>query len=379
MDWKIPLFKSYWDESDIKAIADVIRRGTYWATGPEIELFEKKIAAFVGTKYCISFNSGTSALHSVLVAHGINSGEVIVPSFTFIATSNSVLLTGAKPVFAETESETYGLDAEDVRKKITKRTKAIIPIHYGGLVCRDIETLKDIAEENNILLIEDAAESLGSKLNEKKVGTFGHSSMFSFCQNKVITTGEGGVIVTDSETIYQKLKLLRSHGRVERKNGDYFSTTKGMDYIQIGYNFRMPTMLAALGLSQLKKIDKITKMRRENAHYLTKKLSKIKEITTPIESEKQYHLYQMYTIKLENMRQRNSLQQHLKKKKIMTKVYFEPIHLKTYYRKKFNYKKGDLPKTEKLSEQVLTLPMYPALKKQEIDYMTASIENFWRG
>lgn len=377
MDWKIPLFKIYWEKDDVDSIANIIKKGMFWATGPEIGEFERKISDYIGTKYCVSFNSGSSALHSVLLSHGITSGEVIVPSFTFIATANAVILAGAKPVFAETESETYGLDAEDVRKKITSKTKAIMPIHYGGLVCRDIEILKDIAEEKNILLIEDAAESLGSKLNKKMGGTFGHSAMFSFCQNKVITTGEGGVIVTDSEKVYQKLKLLRSHGRVEAENGDYFSTIKEMDYVQIGYNFRMPTMIAALGLSQLKKIDKNTEMRRENARYLTKKLSQIEGIVTPVELENQYHVYQMYTIKLKKVKHRNSLQQHLKNKKIMTKVYFEPIHLKTYYKEKFNYKKGDLPKTEELSEQVLTLPMYPTLKKQEIEYVADSIKEFF--
>jgi len=379
MKWKTPLFKSYWEEDDIEAVANVIRRSTYWATGPEIEEFEKKIALFVGTKYCISFNSGTSALHSVMVAYGIDSREVIVPSFTFIATANAVLLAGARPVFAETEERSYGLESEDVKEKITRKTKAIIPIHYGGLASRDIKSLREIADDHNILLIEDAAESLGSKIDEKMVGTFGDSAMFSFCQNKVITTGEGGVIVTNSKDVYQKLKLLRSHGRVESKTEDYFSTTKSMDYIQIGYNFRMSTMIAALGLSQLNKIRKIIKMRRDNALYLNHKLSNLTQIRLPLESKNQFHVYQMYTIQLKNNQDRNALQKHLSVSGIMTKVYFEPIHLKTFYRKKFGYKDGDLPKTEKLSERVLTLPMYPVLKKQDLDYIAESIKAFFGG
>jgi len=248
MNWKIPLFKTYWEEDDIESIAKVIRRGAYWAIGPEINKFEEEIANFVGVKYALVFNSGTSALHSVLLAHGITSGEVIVPSFTFIATPNSVLLSGAKPIFAEIESETYGLDIEDVKKRINKKTRAVIPIHYGGLACKDIKAIKEITEDYNILLIEDAAESLGSKIDGEMVGTFGQSAMFSFCQNKIITTGEGGVIVTNSRDMYEKMKLIRSHGREEKKSDDYFSTTKNMDYIQIGHNFRMSTMSAALGL-----------------------------------------------------------------------------------------------------------------------------------
>jgi len=378
MKWKIPLFKSYWEEDDVEAVSKVIRRGTYWATGPEIKEFEEAISKYIGTRYALVFNSGTAALHSVLLSYKIKKNEeVIVPSFTFIATANAPLFVGAKPVFAEIEDESYGLDSEDVKNKITKKTKAIMPIHYGGLACRDIQKIRDIADDNNILLIEDAAESLGSKINDKMVGTFGGSAMFSFCQNKVITTGEGGVIVTDSEEIYEKLKLIRSHGRVEEKADDYFSTTKSMDYSQIGYNYRMPTMLAALGLSQLNKIQKTVKMRRKNANYLNEQLSKIDQIKTPIEPKKQFHVYQMYTIQLKNKKQRDDLQNHLTKKGIMSKVYFDPIHLKTFYKKVFGYKKGDLPKTEKISEKVLTLPMYPSLEKQELELIAESIKEFF--
>ncbi len=379
MRWGIPLFKSYWEEDDIESIAKVIRRGSYWATGPEVEKFEKKISNFLGTSYCVSFNSGTSALHSVLLAHKITSGEVIVPSFTFIATSNSVLLSGAKPIFAEIESETYGLDVEDVKKRINKKTRCIMPIHYGGLACKDIKAIKELAEDHDILLIEDAAESLGSKIDGEMVGTFGQSAMFSFCQNKVITTGEGGVIVTNSRDIYEKMKLIRSHGRVEKKSNDYFSTTKNMDYIQIGYNFRMPTMSAALGLSQIGKINKIIKMRRKNAKYLNKKLEGVSQIKLPLEPKNQYHVYQMYTIQLKNSNDRDRLQNHLAKARIMTKVYFDPIHLKTFYKTEYKYTAGYLPKTEELSKKVLTLPMYASLKKQEIDYVVDSIKSFFKG
>ena len=173
MKWKIPLFKSYWEEDDVEAVSKVIRRGTYWATGPEIKEFEEAISKYIGTRYALVFNSGTAALHSVLLSYKIKKNEeVIVPSFTFIATANAPLFVGAKPVFAEIEDESYGLDSEDVKNKITKKTKAIMPIHYGGLACRDIQKIRDIADDNNILLIEDAAESLGSKINDKMVGTF---------------------------------------------------------------------------------------------------------------------------------------------------------------------------------------------------------------
>ena len=376
MSWKIPLFKTYWDETDIESVTNVIKRGSYWATGPEIKEFEEKIVGYVGTKYAVTFNSGTSALHALLLAYDLKQGdEVIVPSFTFIATANAPLFVGAKPVFAEIEDRTYGLDPEDVKKRITPKTKAIIPIHYGGCPCL-IKELKEIAEDHNLLLIEDAAESLGAKINDNKVGTFGDSAMFSFCQNKVISTGEGGAITTDSKEIYEKLKLIRSHGRLETQ--DYFSSTEYMDYVTLGYNFRMPTMNAALGLSQLKKIDRVIKMRRDKAEYMTKKLSRIKEITLPTAPPDYFHVYQMYTIRIDGTRQiRDRLIQYLGDKGISTKVYFEPVHLSYFYKNKFGFKGGDLPVTERIADQVLTFHTHPLLKNEEIDYISEEIDKFF--
>ncbi|MBD3249385.1 aminotransferase class I/II-fold pyridoxal phosphate-dependent enzyme [Candidatus Woesearchaeota archaeon] len=377
MTWKIPLFKTYSDEEDINAVTEVIKRGTFWAVGPEIEEFEKKLADYLGIKYALTFNSGTSALHTLLLAHDVKGKEVIVPSFTFIATSNAVILAGGIPVFAESESETFGLDADDVKKKITDKTKAIIPLHYGGFPSRDTKKLREIADENNLLLIEDAAESLGSSIDGKKVGTFGDSAMFSFCQNKVLATGEGGLIVTDSREIYEKAKLLRSHGRVEESE-DYFSNTGDNDYIQVGYNFRMPTILAALGISQLAKTQKIIDLRRSHGHYLSKNFSEIEEITVPKELEGHYQVYQMYTIQLPDQETRDALQKHLSDAGIMSKVYFNPVHLKTIYKKRYAYSEGDLPFTENMSKNVLNVPLYPEIKKENLDYMIKSIKEFFQ-
>ena len=374
MKWKVPLFKMYWDEADIKAVADSIKRGSYWSIGPEIIKLEEKIAGYIGKKHAVSFNSGTAALHLLLLAYDIKKGdEIIVPSFTFIATANTVALTSAKPVFAEIEEQSYGLDADDVSEKITDKTKAIMPVHYGGAPCKNIRELREIAEDKNLLLIEDAAEALGSKMNNKMVGSFGDASMFSFCQNKVITAGEGGIIVTDDKKIYEKLKLLRSHGRLEDKK-EYFSTTDELDYIQLGYNCRMSSMSAALAFSQFKKIDKIIKMRREKAKYYNKQLAKINSISLPKESEDIYNIYQMYTIQLSDKKQRDYIKNHLEKAGIMTKVYFEPIHLKTFYKKEFGCKKGDLPVTEEIAGKVLSLPIYPTLNNKEIDYICSNIK-----
>ena len=373
MTWKIPLFKIYWGEDDVESVTEVIRKGMHWAVGSNIEKFEEEIVKYIGAKYAVVFNSGTSALHVALRECGIkNDDEVIVPSFTFIATANAPLFVGAKPVFADIEEKTFGLDPEDVKDKITSKSRAIMPIHYGGCPCL-IRELREIAEDHNMILIEDAAEAFGAKIHGRKVGTFGDLAMLSFCQNKIITTGEGGAIVTNSREAYEKLKLTRSHGRLETQ--DYFSSTEYMDYVTLGYNFRMSNITAALGISQLKKVDKLIEMRRKNAEYMTKGLQNVEEVTIPSPPKDYYHVYQMYTIRV-NAKNRDELMKFLADKGIMTKVYFSPVHLTHFYRKELRYK-TKLPVTEEVSSHVLTLPMYPALAKEEMDYIIEEIKNFF--
>ncbi|MBW3019074.1 DegT/DnrJ/EryC1/StrS family aminotransferase [Candidatus Woesearchaeota archaeon] len=377
MKWEIPLFRAYWENDDIEAVSSVLKRGMYWADGPEIQQFERKIADFAGTKYAVAFNSGTSALHMLLQACDVKNKEVIVPSFTFVATANAVILAGGIPVFAESEPDTFGLDAEDVEKRITPKTAAIIPLHYGGFPSRDIKKLREIADKHNIKLIEDAAESLGASINGKKVGAFGHASMFSFCQNKVITTGEGGIIVTDDETIYEKVKLMRSHGRIELAD-DYFSSTQDNDYVQAGYNLRMPTMLAALGLSQFNKIQKTIELRRNHAQQYDAYFSRIKQITIPKKMDGHYQVYQMYTIQLPDKATRDALQTHLQEHGILSKIYFNPVHLKRLYARDYGFDKGDLPKTEALSDRVLNIPLYPGMTEEERNHLLNTVGEFFR-
>jgi len=367
---KIPLFKIYWDEDDVQAVDEVIKSGMYWTTGPKSKEFEKLIAEYLGRKYAVVFNSGTSALHAAVQAHRIRTGEVIVPSFTFIATSNSLLMGGIKPVFADIEEKTFGLNPLDVEEAITKKTVAIIPVHYGGSPCL-IRELREIAEDHKILLIEDAAESFGAKIGKEKVGNFGDSAMVSFCQNKVVTTGEGGAVVTDSEDVYERLKLVRSHGRLE--NMDYFSTWKEMDYVVLGYNYRMSDITAALGVSQLRKIDKLIHMRRRNAALLTEALAGVKSMISPKPPEGYYHIYQMYTVRIkEGRKARDKLASHLGERGISAKVYFYPVHSTHFYRNVLKYR-CRLPVTEKVSQQVLSLPIYPSMTTKEIDYIVDEV------
>ncbi|MBR9706174.1 DegT/DnrJ/EryC1/StrS family aminotransferase [Candidatus Pacearchaeota archaeon] len=370
MPRKIPLFKIYWDEDDIKLTENAIKKGMNWAIGANVEKFEEKISNFIGTKYSVVFNSGTSALHSVLLAYGISEGdEVIVPSFTFIATANAPLFVGAKSVFADIEEEKLGLDPEDVKEKITKKTKAIIPVHYGGCPSK-IKELKKVAEDHNLILIEDAAESFGAKINNQNIGTFGDSAMFSFCQNKIISTGEGGAITTDSKETYERLKLIRSHGRSEDQN--YFQSSAPSDYVTLGYNFRMSNIIAALGVSQLKKIDMIINMRRRVAGILNEKISKIDNVRPPIQSKDSFHVYQLYTIRTHPSMQ-DSLINYLNEKGIMSKIYFEPIHQTHYYKNVLGYD-VKLPVTERVSKEVLSLPIYPTISDKDIGYICENIK-----
>jgi len=373
--WKLPLYKIYSDDEDLNLITKIIKRGTKWAIGPEIEEFENEIKNYVGTDYCITLNSGTSALHALFLAYGIGKeDEVIIPSFSFISTANSVLFVDAIPKFSDIEEITFGLDPQLIEKNINSKTKAIVPMDYGGLSCK-IFDIKKIASDNNIILIEDAAEALGSSIKGKKVGSVSDSSIFSFCGNKVLTTGEGGAAVTNSREIYEKLKLIRSHGRVDRTS--YFDNPDEPTYEMLGFNWRMSTITATLGLSQIRKLDKLIQMRKENAKYISSQISKFSQISVPNVPDGHDHIYQMYTIRLENKKIRDNLHQYLTTKKIFSKLYFSPIHRTSFYQQKFKTDENSLPITNKISDQVLTLPMYPNMTREEKTYLVESISEFF--
>jgi len=372
MDWKIPLFKIAWDEEDILAIGGVIRSGMNWSSGPEIGEFERLIEEYTGAQFAVTFNSGTSALHALLLAHGVGGGdEVIVPSFTFISTANSVLFTGAKPVFADIEPGTYGLDPDDVMARITPKTRCIIPVHYGGCPC-GIRALADIAEDHGLILVEDAAEAFGATIGKRQVGTFGDSAMLSFCQNKIITTGEGGAAVTGSREIAEKLRLIRSHGRLETCN--YFSTNAPMNYITLGYNYRLSTISAALGITQLKRARHLTEERRRIAMHYRMRLRELSPRCLIKEPPAGYgHVYQIFSVEVDG---REGLMKALEKDGIMSKVYFPPVHRSHYYRQVLGYNLT-LPVTERVAERILTLPCYPTMQEKEVDMVAASMRSFY--
>ncbi len=370
-NWKIPLYKVHVSSSDIKSVRNVIKRGTDWALGKEIIDLEKKLSEYVDCKYCLAFNSGTSAGHALMIAMNLKKYEVIVPSFSFIATANWPLMVGAIPKFADIEEETLGLDPNKIQQKINKKTKLIMPIHYAGLPCK-IQEIKKIARDNKIPLIEDAAESIGSSVDNKKIGSFGDASVFSFAGNKVLTSGEGGAIVTNSKKLYEKLKLIRSHGR--KITGNYFSSNKIPNYIELGYNWRMSSITAALALSQLKNINYLLNKRRNNSKYLISKLKRSKDLKFHVAPKNYIHSYQLFSIILKDKKTRNGLMNFLTSKRIMSKIFFSPIHNSSFFKQ--TLPKQNLPVTEKISDTILSLPMYPDLTHSEMNFIAESITEF---
>jgi len=359
---KIPLFKIDWTYEDITEITKVIQRGKYWATGEEIEDFEEAVAYKIGMNYAVACNSGTSGLHLSLIASGIKKGdEVIVPSYTFISTVNSIRFVGAKPIFADIERKTFGLHLEDVKKKITKKTKAIILVHYGGCPAFFTEEIKKLCKEKNIKLIEDAAAALTAKINSHNAGTFGDFGVFSFCQNKPITSGEGGMIVTNSKEDYKKLKLLVSHG----KQGD--------NYVSLGYNFRMSSINAALGLSQFRRIDSLVIKRRKIANEYYSKFHYLKEMTPFKEPPSFYSTYWIYPITVKK-EIKKPLMNYLIENKIFTKSYYMPVHLTKYYSDNIK-----LPATENTYNSSFCLPIYPTLTNDEVNYIKDKVCKFFNG
>jgi dTDP-4-amino-4,6-dideoxygalactose transaminase len=377
VQWKIPLFKIRWSEEDVRLVTRAIKSGTNWAIGSHVIDFENNLSRYCGVNHSLVVNSGTSALHLLMIAYGIEPGdEVIVPSFTFISTANAVMFVGARPIFADIEKKTFGLDPKDVAAKITDKTKAIVAVHYAGGPCL-IEELRSIARSNNILLFEDAAEAIGAKIYDSGVCTFGDASILSFCQNKIITTGEGGAVLTDSKEMYERMLLLRSHGRAN--NSEYFTSSQNQDYITLGYNFRMSNIVAALGCSQLKNIDTLIALRREKAKLISSRLSEIKDIQVPVVPEGVFHVFQMYPIIVKyGKKVRSRLMEHLSAQGIMTKVYFDPVHLTHFYSHAYGYSGGELPATETISSQILSLPIYPGMTNDDIDFLTRKIAEFFK-
>ena len=360
----ISLFEIPWEDTDIDHVTDSITRGGYWAKGPYVDEFEEKIEEFLGVEHALTVNSGTTALVAALEALDIGKDdEVIVPGFTFIATANAVRLVGADPVFVDIEAPTYGLDPKSVRDEITESTVAIIPVHPYGTGCR-ISELVELAEEHDIHIVEDAAESLGAEHNGQKLGTFGDVSALSFCQNKIVPTGEGGAVVTDDDELAERVRLYRSHGRA---SADYFDNADSGQYVAVGTNIRMSDLTAALGCSQFDRIDSLIKGRRRAAAELDEGFADVEGVQPHEPLDGGTHVYQLYTVELADSIDRNHVIETLEDHDIASKIYWDPPVHRTQYYTQTKDETPELPITDTISSRVLSLPMHPNLSTAETD------------
>lgn len=356
---------------EIQAVLDVCKSGQL-AQGKKVAGFEKMFAEYCGCKYAVAVNSGTAALHVALIACGIGPGdEVITTPFSFIATANSILMAGAKPVFADIDPDTYNVDPQKIEEKITKKTKAILPVDLYGQVY-DVENVKEIAGKYDLQVIEDAAQAVGAATHTgcvqhtpgvwKKAGSLSDAGCFSFYATKNLFTGEGGMLVTDNKKIYELAKMFRHHGQSEKGRFKYYG---------LGYNYRMTEIAAVMGLIQLTKIDLVNNKRIDNANYFSKSLKDIHGLILPKTMDKYKHIFHQYTVRVtKDFRlTRDELSEYLKANGIITSVYYpQPLHLSPHL-SILGYKKGDFPVAEKISREVLSIPVHQHLTRRDLDYI----------
>ena len=362
----IPINKPSMDEAEVQAVLEVVRKGPVTnalGAGPKVLEFEKLFAEFAGVKHAVAVNTGTAALHAAVMAVGVGrDDEVILPSFTFVATAEAVALAGAKPVFTDIDPETYTLSPAAVEKAITKKTKAILPVDLYGFSA-DMKPLREIAEKHGLGLVEDAAQAHGATYAGKPAGSFSDAACWSLYASKNMMTGEGGVITTNDDEIDEKLRMIRTHG----ERAKYASE-------MLGSNYRMPEIEAAIGIVQMKKLPSFVAKRRANAQQLTKILSKSKKLILPYETKDRLHSWYLYTARLKDgtEAQRNKLLEDLKAKGVGAEAYYvHPINTMPYYRDNFGAKA--LPETEKAAKQVFSLPIHPAVTEEEIKFIGETV------
>jgi len=372
---EVPFFVPWVTKEEKKAVLEAL--SSRWLTGgPRVREFEKMFAGYLGTKHAVAVNSCTAALHLAMRALNIGpQDEVIVPVFTFAATANAPIFVGAKPVFADIDEKTFNISPADIQNKITEKTKAIIVVHYGGQPC-DMKEIMKIAKRHNLHVIEDCAHSLGAEYMGQKTGTIGTIGCFSFYPTKIITTLEGGMATTNDEQIAKKIEVLREHGMTKGAFDREKTATWYYDVVDLGYNYRLNEVQAALGITQLKRIDEINKKRIDAAHCYTQKLKKIKGIIPPYEANDRTHVYHLYAIRVIEQKRginRDELYKKLSKKGIGLSVHYTPLHLLTFYKKTLGHKTGDFPIAEQISKEILSLPIYPTITKTQIDHVTKEL------
>ena len=356
----IPINKPQVDEEEVQAVIEVMRKGPITnalGAGPKVLEFEKNFAAFAGTKHAVAVNTGTAALHAAIMAVGVRrDDEVILPSFTFVATAEAIVLAGGKPVFADIDPKTYNLSPQAVEAVITRKTKAILPVDLYG-VSAEMKPLSEIANKHGLGLVEDAAQAHGATYMCKPAGKFSDVACWSLYASKNIMTGEGGVVTTDSDEVEEKLRMIRTHG----EKAKYASE-------MLGTNYRMSELQAAIGNVQLKKLPVFVAARRRNAQTLTEALKVCEKLVLPYETPDRLHSWYLYTARLleATEEKRNKLIEALKAKGIGAESYYiNPVHTMPFYRD--NYGACALPETEKAAKQVFSLPIHPGVTEEDAD------------
>lgn len=371
----LPYSRQHIDKDDVQAVTKVLE-SDYITQGPEIEKFENVLAKYCGAKYAVVFSSGTAALHAAYFAAGIGEGdEVITSPLTFAATANAALYVGAKPVFADIDPATGNLDPKSTEKQITKKTKAIIPVDYSGRPALMAE-FRALAKKHNLVLIEDAAQALGASYKGKKIGVWADMTIFSFHPTKSITTGEGGAILTNDKTYFERLFMFRTHG-ITKDFTKLFKKGRAEWYHEmqfLGYNYRMTDIQAALGVSQMKKLSSHIQKRRTLANHYFKLLQHVEGLTLPArdsaDNTSAWHLFPIRVV----ASKRDRIFKELRKKGIGVQVHYLPVHFHPYYAK-LGYKEGVCPNAERYSSEEISIPLYPQLTVREQDLVIAALKS----
>ena len=369
----IPYGKQTIEQDDIQAVVDVLK-SDFLTTGPKIAEFEQTVADYVGAKYAVAISNGTSALHAACFAAGIGPGdEVITTPLTFAASANCVLYCGGTPVFADVDPKTYNIDPEDIRRKITDRTKAIIAVHLAGQPC-DMDAIHSIAREHGLIVIEDGAHALGSVYKGKKVGSMSDMTTFSFHPVKPITTGEGGMIVTDNEDFYKKMVLFRSHGitrddsMMTRNDGPWF-----YQQFDLGYNYRITDIQCALGCSQMKKLDRFLARRKEIVARYNEAFADCDNIITPYQLSDTESGWHLYIVQVKNC-DRRQVFENMCEKGIGVNVHYIPVYMHPYYQE-HGYENVHCVNAEEIYSHIISLPLYPGLTSEQQDYVIDTLKS----
>jgi len=381
---KIPFYKPYITDEEISEVVDSLKSG--WLTmGPKTIKFEEEFGRYIESKHSIAVNSCTAALHLALKAINLKPGnEVIIPTMTFTATGEVICYFGAKPVIVDVDKKTHNIDVSEIEKAISPKTRAIIPVHYAGQPC-DMDEIMEIAKKHNLYVIEDAAHSLPAWYENKRIGTIGDMTCFSFYATKPLATGEGGMVTTENDEWAEAIRILRLHGiskdawkRYSKEGSWYY------EVVDAGYKYNMTDLQASLGLAQLKKVDWMRERRIEIAQRYTNALKSMEEIFTPFinpDRETAWHLY-VIKLNLEVLRiDRKTFIEELKRGGIDTSVHFIPLHKHPYYRNTFGYDPKHFPNSEWIYERIISLPIYPGMKNEEVNYVINNIRDLckkWR-